>query len=187
MSLKNLRDLTGCWEWIEKALRQNPQKIDTLFIGAEVREELGDLAGAVKLFERVLQSPPLCSSCPMDTEAMKAKSLLHLGRLYLKAGEKGKSEGALRKCTESYPALAIAYGELGDLLMKQERIKEALEIFQNSIKQRLGDRRAYLGLAKALALTGKIQEAAAILEEMKELFLISSISDPKGAVLPARN
>jgi glycosyltransferase involved in cell wall biosynthesis len=186
LSLKNLRDLTGSWEWIEKALGEDPQKIDTLFIGAEIKEELGDLSGAVKLFERVLQSPPFCSSCPMDTEAMKAKSLLHLGRLHLKAGEMDRSEIAFKKCIENYPGVAIAYGALGDLLMKQGRIQEAMEVFQISIKRRLRDGRAYLGLAKALAVTGRIQESSTILQEMKEIFLKPSISNLNGTISSAK-
>jgi tetratricopeptide (TPR) repeat protein len=182
LSLKKLGDLTGSWEWIEGALEQNPQKIDTLFIGAELREEMGDLSGAVKLYERVLQSPPLCSSCPMDAEAIKAKSLLHLGRLYTRAGEADRGEKVFRKCIENYPIVGNAYGELGELLMKQEKIQEAMEMFQRSIKLRSGDRKAYLGLAKALAVTGRIQEAAKILEEMKNLFLKPPIPNPNSPI-----
>ena len=170
LSLKKLGDLTASWEWIEKALEQNPQKIDTLFIGAELREEMGDLSGAVKLYERVLQSPPLCSSCPVDAEAMKAKSLLQLGRLFSRAGETDRGEEAFRKCIKKYPNIANAYGELGELLIKQKKMEEAKEVFQRAIELRPEDPKAHLGLAKALALTGRIQEAAEVLEEVKKLF-----------------
>jgi glycosyltransferase involved in cell wall biosynthesis len=171
LSLKKLGDLTGSWEWIEKALEQNSQKIDSLFIGAELKEEMGDISGAVKLYEAALQTPPLCSSCPTDAEAMKAKSLLHLGRLYISAGEVVRGEEAFRKCIDNYPSVVNAYAKLGELLLKQKKIQEAVEIFQRAIELRREDPKAYLGLAKALAMTGKIQEAAKILEEMKKLFL----------------
>jgi len=186
LSLKKLGDLKGAQEWIEKALEQNPRKIDALFIGAELREEIGDLSGAVNLYERVLQSPPLCSSFPTDAEAMKAKSLLHLGRLNMRAGEAERSEKIFRKCIENYPRVGNAYGELGELLLKQGKIQEAMEIFRRSIKIQLGDRKAYLGLAKALAVTGRIQEAAKTLEEMKELFLKPPIINPNSPISSER-
>jgi glycosyltransferase involved in cell wall biosynthesis len=170
LCLKNLGDLSAAWEWIETALADNPRKIDSLFIGAELREKMEDPSGAAELYERVLQAPPLCSSCPVDPDTMKAKSLLCLGRFYTKAGRWDKGEAAYRKCAEKYPAVSQAFRELGELLWMRENFHEAAKNFHRAIDLRPGEPKAYLGLAKALLSAGRAREAAEVLEEMKKLF-----------------
>ena len=183
LCLKNLGDLSPAWEWIEKALGENPQKIDSLFIGAELKEKMGDPTVATELYERVLQAPPLCSSCPVDPDTMKAKSLLCLGRIYTKAGRGDQGEGAYRKCTEKYPTVDQAFRELGELLMAREKFQEAAKFFQRAIELRPGEPRAYIGLAKALVSGGKFLEAAGILEEMKKLFPQAPEADGEKSIL----
>jgi tetratricopeptide (TPR) repeat protein len=175
LCLKNLGDLSNAWEWIEKALGENPRKIDSLFIGAELKEKMGDPTGAAELFERVLQAPPFCSSCPVDPDTMKAKSLLCLGRIYTKAGQGDQGEGAYRICTEKYPTVGQAFRELGELLLARGKFKEAAEIFQRAIGLSPGEPKAYLGLAKTLVLAGKTQEAVGVLEKINQL----SPKDPR--------
>ena len=170
LCLKNLGDLSAAWEWIETALADNPRKIDSLFIGAELKEKMKDPSGAAELYERVLQAPLLCSSCPVDPDTIKAKSLLCLGRIYTKAGRWNQGEGAYRKCTEKYPTVGQAFRELGELLLMREKFQEAAKNFQRAIDLRPGEPKAYLGLAKTLLSAGRTQEAAEVLEEMKKVF-----------------
>ena len=183
MCLKNLGDLSAAWEWIETALADNPRKIDSLFIGAELKEKMEDPSGAAELYARVLQAPPLCSSCPVDPDTMKAKSLLCLGRIYTKAGRLDQGEGAYWKCTEKYPTVGQAFRELGELLMAREKFQEAAKIFQRAIELRPGEPKVYIGLAKALVSGGKILEAAGILEEMKKLFPPAPEADGEKSIL----
>ncbi len=73
-------------------------------------------------------------------------------------------------CIEKYPQVLNSYSELGDLLLKQGKLREAADFFIGSIKRhRGGDSKAYFGLAKALALMGQLEEAA-VLEEAKTLY-----------------
>jgi tetratricopeptide (TPR) repeat protein len=183
LCLKNLGDLANAWEWIERALRKNPRKIDSLFIGAEIRGKMGDSEAASELYERVVQAPPVCSSCPVDPDTMKAKSLLCLGRIYIKAGRWDQGEEAYRKCAEKYPAVSHAFRELGELLLAREEIQGAVKNFQRAIDLRPGEKKAYIGLAKALVSEGRILEAAGILEEVKKLFPPAPKAEERKSIL----
>ena len=182
LCLKNLGDLSNAWEWIKRALGENPAKIDSLFIGAELKEKMGDPSGAAELYERVLQASPLCSSCPVDPDTMKAKSLLCLGRIYTKAGRWDQGEEAYRKCIGKYPSVRNAFRELGELLLGREKFQEAAKFFQHAIGLNPGEPNAYLGFAKALVLAGKIQEAAGVLEEINQLFPKAPKADLRKAI-----
>jgi glycosyltransferase involved in cell wall biosynthesis len=179
LCLKNLGDLSNAWEWIERALEENPQKIDSLFIGAEIKEEMGNSEGASELYERVVQSPPVCSSCPVDPDTMKAKSLLCLGRLNTKAGRWDQGEVAYRICAEKYPTVSQAFRELGELLLMRERFQDAAKNFQCAISLRPGEPKNYLGLAKSLLSLGRAQQVADVLEEMKKFFPLDSNANLK--------
>ena len=183
LCLKNLGDLSAAWEWIETALADNPRKIDSLFIGAELKEKMEDPSGAAELYERVLQAPPLCSSCPVDSGAMKAKSLLCLGRIYTRVGRLDQGEEAFRKCLEKYPTVGNAFRELGELLLAREKFQEAAKNFQRAIELRPDEPKAYIGLAKTLVSEGRILEAAGILEEMKKLFPPAPKADERKLIL----
>jgi len=143
---------------------------------------MGDPAGAAGLYERVLQAPPLCSSCPVDPDTMKAKSLLCLGGIYTKAGRRDQGEGAYRICTEKYPTVGQAFRELGERLLARDKFQEAAKNFQRAIELRPGEPRAYIGLAKALVSEGRVLEAAGILEEIKKLFPPAPKADKRKSI-----
>jgi len=55
--------------------------------------------------------------------------------------------------------------------LKQGRLEEAADLFIRAIKRgRRGDRDAYLGLAKALALRGQLKEADEVLKEVRAMY-----------------
>jgi glycosyltransferase involved in cell wall biosynthesis len=165
----------GEWEkahrWIEKAIQAFPQKIDSLFLAAGLREKMGDLAGAAALYERIIQVPTSHTTYAADLEGLKARSLVFLGKIQAKREMYKEAEQAFRICIERYPQVLNSYSRLGDLLLKQGRPEEAADFFIRSIKRdRRGDRDAYLGLAKALALMGQLKEADEVLKEVKALY-----------------
>jgi TolA-binding protein len=97
--------------------------------------------------------------------------LILLGKIYRKGEMFDEAEKAFRMCIERYPQVLNSYSELGDLLLKQGKLREAADLFIGSIKRhRGGDSKTYFGLAKALALMGQLDEAARILEEAKTLY-----------------
>ena len=171
LSYERLGDWGNAHQWIEKAIQASPQKIDSLFLAAELREKMGNPAGAAALYERITQIPANYTSYAADLDGLKARSLILLGKIYRKGEMFDEAEKAFRMCIERYPQVLNSYSELGDLLLKQGKLREAADLFIGSIKRhRGGDSKTYFGLAKALALMGQLDEAARVLEEAKTLY-----------------
>jgi tetratricopeptide (TPR) repeat protein len=165
----------GEWEkahwWIEKAIQASPQKIDSLFLAAGLREKMGDLAGAAALYERIIQVPASHTTYAADLEGLKARSLVFLGKIHAKREMYNEAELALRTCIERYPQVLNSYSELGDLFLRRGKLREAADLFACSIKRYPGgDCNAYFGLAKALKMMGQMREAAEVLEVGRKLF-----------------
>jgi glycosyltransferase involved in cell wall biosynthesis len=171
LSYERLGDWGNAHQWIEKEIQASPQKIDSLFLAAGLREKIGDLAGAAALYERIIQIPANYTSYAADLEGLKAKSLISLGNICKKRERFDEAEKAFRMCLEKYPQVLNSYSELGELLLKRGKLNEAADLFIGSIKRHHGaDSKAYFGLAKALALMGQLEEAARVLEEAKTLY-----------------
>jgi tetratricopeptide (TPR) repeat protein len=179
----------GDWEkahlWIEKAIQASPQKIDSLFLAAGLREKMEDLAGAAALYERIIQVPASHTTYAADLEGLKARSLVFLGKIHVKREMYNEAELALRTCIERYPQVLNSYSELGDLFLKQGKLREAADLFACSIRRYPGgDRKAYFGLAKALAMIGQMGEAAEVLETARKLYLPHSDGSSAGPFHP---
>ncbi len=171
LSYQRMGDREKAHRWIEKAIQASPQKLDSLFLAAGLREKMGDFAGAAALYERIIQVPASHTTYATDPEGLKARSLVFLGKIHAKREMYPEAEQAFRRCIERYPQVLNAYSGLGDLLLKQGRLEEAADSFIRSIKRgRRGDRDACLGLAKALALMGQFKEADEVLREVKALY-----------------
>ncbi len=170
LSYQRLEDWGNARQWIEKAIQASPQKIDSLFLAAELREKTGDPEGAAALYERITQIPPGYTSYAADLDGLKARSFLVLGKIRRNGKKFDEAEKAFRMCMEKYPQVLNSYSDLGDLLLGLGKLREAADVFMSSIKkQEGGDSRAYFGLARALALMGRSEEAARFLEEARAL------------------
>jgi glycosyltransferase involved in cell wall biosynthesis len=171
LSYERLGDWGNAHQWIEKEIQASPQKIDSLFLAAGLREKMGNLEGAAALYERIIQVPASHTTYAADLEGLKARSLVFLGKIHAKREMYNEAELALRTCIERYPQVLNSYSELGDVFLKRGKLREAADLFACSIKRHpRGDCNAYSGLAKALALMGQIEEAAKVLEEAKTLY-----------------
>ena len=176
LSYERIMKLPEAWVWVERSLSANPQKVDSLFLGAEIKEKIGDLVGAIELYEKVLQAPVSPNTYAVDYEGLKARALVRLGGLNRRSGGSDKAEQAYRLCLGKYPNVLDAYSELGELLLQKNQYEEAIKVFQQSIRRRRnGNIKPYLGWAKALFLMGKPQEAISVLEESKRI-----LSNPQG-------
>ncbi len=171
LSYRRLADWRNAREWIEKAIRASPQKIDSLFLAAELRGKTGDPEGAAALYERITQIPAGCTSYAADLDGLRARSFIALGKIRRGGKKFDEAERAFRECMESYPQVLNSYSELGDLLLAQGKLREAADIFISSIKKYPGSEPgAYFGLAKALGLLGEFEEAARVLRQARSLF-----------------
>ena len=183
LSYQRIGDWENARRWIEKAIRDSPQKIDSLFLAAGLREKMGDLAGAAALYERIIQVPASHTTYAADLEGLKARSLVFLGKIHAKREMYNEAELALRTCIERYPQVLNSYYELGDLFLKRGKLREAADLFACSIKRSpRGDCKAYFGLAKALAMMGQMGEATEVLEEARKLYPSHSEGSSAGPI-----
>ena len=166
---QNLGDFQAALGWVENCLLKNPEKIDTLFLAAEINEKTGDWGKAVDFYKRVMTAPAVLNSYAVDSEGLKARALVRLGKLCRGNGQTENAEKYYRECIDKFPRVLNCYYDLGDLLMEKGNYAEAENYFRQAIGLRPGDPRGYLRLAKALAFSGRAQEAAASLEEMKRV------------------
>jgi len=174
LSYQRLGEWRNAHQWAEKAVEASPQKTDSLFLAAGLREKIGDPAGAAALYERIIQIPASYTSYAADPDGLTARSLIFLGKIYRKGKKFDEAERAFRMCIERYPQVLNSYSELGNLLLEQGKLREAANLFMGSIKRHGGDSKSYFGLSKALALMGRLDEAARVLEEAKKLYLSRS-------------
>jgi tetratricopeptide (TPR) repeat protein len=171
LSYQRMGDWEKAQRWIEKAIQASPQKIDSLFLAAGLREKMRDLAGAAALYERIIQAPASHTTYAADLEGLKARSLVFLGKIHAKREMYNEAELVFRTCIERYPQVLNSYSELGDLFLRRGKLREAADLFACSIKRYPGgDCNAYFGLAKALKMMGQMREAAEVLEVGRKLF-----------------
>lgn len=170
---QRLGDLENAFSWAKKSFLTNPEKIDNLFLGAEIKEKAGESEEAIALYEQVLRSPIVFSSYAMDAEGLRARAMLRLGILNRRLGRREQAEEHFRKCLKAYPSVLNCYSELGELLIEKGEFQKAMELFCRSIELNYrGDIQAHLGIAKILALTGDIVGAENKLAEIKSSFQI---------------
>jgi Flp pilus assembly protein TadD len=75
---------------------------------------------------------------------------------------KGDPDGAWKELSEEakqFPSSAAAWAALGDHLLQNGQLPEAIELYTNRVKQAPDDRRARVGLAEALLRSGNVMGA----------------------------
>lgn len=89
--------------------------LDALFAEAQAAEEDGDLAGAERLYRRVMKLDPADPAAPFN-----------LGNLLRADGRPVEAETAYRAAVKADPAYIVAWYNLADLLDDQGRTEEAV-------------------------------------------------------------
>ena len=100
----------------------------------------------------------------------EARQFLKLARAFLKAGMFEDAQRELERSVEAWPGFGTARRVLGALLLRHRRFDEALEHF--SCVDEAGDRTYafFRNQAVALEMTGRLDEALAVLEEAESAF-----------------
>jgi tetratricopeptide (TPR) repeat protein/tRNA A-37 threonylcarbamoyl transferase component Bud32 len=160
-------------------------RFNTATLTAELRVQLhttqgqvcrirGDYTAAIDALQAALDEAP--------AEATRADILLHIGEVYVTAGEYARSESALRGSLEKCERLgqtagiANAHRFLGWAHYRQGRFDQAQQHFKvgEQIAQQLNDRRlrADTGVGMGLVLwkKGRLTEARATFEESRRIF-----------------
>ncbi len=135
-------------ELAEIAFAIDPNVPASAALVADARFEAGDDAGALSLYDRILQD--MASSL---TPAQRAHAMFRCGALHLRAGDLDKAQESLRGALLVAPLLSPALDTMSDLLRKQAQPANAA-----------------LHLLKALLVTREADSRGGLLRRIGELF-----------------
>ncbi|MDY7093723.1 MAG: tetratricopeptide repeat protein [Acidobacteriota bacterium] len=128
---------------------------------AVLREAYGEYDEAVKLLRRMIRRQP-----------ENSEARLRLGVNLRRSGNSRQADEILRRCLgEDNPrwVRTIAYQELAELAVAEERPAEAVELLRQGLAELPGEARLAIQLAAVLDRLGRSAQASAVLEDMEAL------------------
>ena len=161
-------------------LKQLNDLLDDL---GEVLLERDDFVGAVEAVQESLKLEEA-----LDSRASRARSLLLLGRAYLRTGERDRAGDALRRADEIYldtgddVSRSDSLFQLGEFFAEEGRLREAINSFRQALlldsrhNDAVGIARAHRGLAGAYRRRGDLTRTGEHIEDATSA--LSSINDP---------
>jgi len=127
-----------------------PALLASLFAEVTTRHQVGQLADAIDLYDRILElSPGLTVG-----HCNRGAALAGLGRLQ-------EAEAAYRKAIALAPGFADAHSNLGDILRALGRIEESEQALRKAISLRPRFAEAFSNLGNTLKEQGRLKEAKA--------------------------
>jgi tetratricopeptide (TPR) repeat protein len=109
----------------------------------------------------------------VSTVNKKAKTLIALGRSYLRKNRIDKAKKVFRKLAEIKRQKGQAYRGMGFCYLKEARYEKAKEMFRDAAAINYNNAWAHYGLSMCLQKTGKHREASAEFYIAKRLFSLS--------------
>ena len=183
---------------LRTVLAAAPNAAEPLTVWGQIQEQRGDKAGAARSFARALELKPnlvdallpllrmdLAAKKPaaaiarLETQMAKApkdpKMLLVAGRTYAAAGDLAKSEAVFRQAIDIDASTMDAYHGLGQILVRQKKLDEAIKAYSERVAERPNDIGAHTMVGMIQIVQGKRQDARQTFEKVLSL-------DPRAAV-----
>ncbi|HWK41469.1 MAG TPA: tetratricopeptide repeat protein [Croceibacterium sp.] len=151
-ALFNQGDIAGAKQAMARALALRDDQLDILLLDARIKSQSGDMRGAYEAYRTILALDP-----------RQPEALLGVAQIGLGAGETERSRDAIETI------LAMAPGQPDALLLKgihalnRKDYTEAMEMADQLLAGDENDRRGIVLKARVLALTGRRDEALAML------------------------
>jgi tetratricopeptide (TPR) repeat protein len=146
----------GDYEAAEQAaqwmMNLRPGNLPAFVCGANLREDWGDLDGALDFLSRALQQVP-----PLETEET-AWILTRMARLELQAGQPEKADPLLEQALKTFPDYYLSLEELAKVRMAEHRYSQATELVERRNRGFASAQSLNLE-ARALLLAGRTAEA----------------------------
>jgi glycosyltransferase involved in cell wall biosynthesis/predicted Zn-dependent protease len=162
VQLGRLQDaLTAC----QAGRSHYPDDLELLYQEGAVRRDLGDVAGAISMFEQALRTPVGSYFASVPTGLNSYLSRHQLAQLYRAQGRHPEAEDQWRAALTENPELAPAWLGLGDLYLSQERWQEVEEIAQRVEARPEGRARAARLRGNSLLVRKDFVRGRSLLEE----------------------
>ncbi len=144
--------------WRAEMLRHQPDDAPSWNDMGLVREERGDVAGALQAWRQAIVA-----------DERHSRSWSNLGRVLLGRGDLLEAERALRRAVSEGPHNPVAHVNLASLLLRSGRGREALGLYERAQELAPGLGAAWRGAGQALLAAGDPQGAANALARALEL------------------
>jgi len=149
-----LGDYDKAEEAAQWMMNLRPGNVPAYLVGASLREDWGDISGALDFFNRALQETP-----PLETEEA-AWILTAMARLDRLSGSFDAADALLQRASGEFPGYYLTAEECARLRMAQHRDEDSVELIKKRNQSFPSLQSRYL-LAEALERAGHTAEAGA--------------------------
>ncbi len=183
LSYKHLKRYEEAMEWVNKGLALQKDKIELLFLGAEIAYDFGDFDRSFSLYQQTINAPEKVLSTATDFTALKSKALVRCGNILLKMGKAAEARAMYERIRQGSVEFFDVPASIAETYMKEGDIKEALRFYSESILKYPGkDIRAYRGMIDISLKFGKFDDATGFCEKglsffPDDLFLWTTVKD----------
>jgi tetratricopeptide (TPR) repeat protein len=150
-----LGDYDAAAESAQWMMNLRPGNLPAYLCGAALREDWGDLEGALDFLSRALQQVP-----PLETEEF-AWILTQMARINRLAGRPEAAEPLLQQALKTFPEYSLSLEELAEVRLVEQRYPEAVELLQRR-NQKFPSLHSRYQEARALERAGKRAEAESV-------------------------
>jgi tetratricopeptide (TPR) repeat protein len=147
-----LGDYDKAEESAQWMMNLRPGNLPAYLTGAALRQDWGDIDGALDFFSKALQQTP-----PLETEET-AWILTRMAQLQRQAGRLSPAEALLDQALKTFPDYYLAIEELAEVRLAQHRYPEAAELIDKPL-QNIKSPSSQLLAARAWEGAGKAAEA----------------------------
>ena len=106
----------------------------------------------------------------VEDRAASTERMFRMAESAAQAGDLGTAATLLDQVVRAQPKNVQAMRRLGDVLLRQERPREASEAYMGALRQAYGDREASIGYAKSMIAIGRMEAAMAHVEPLLEKY-----------------
>ncbi|MEP9412088.1 MAG: tetratricopeptide repeat protein, partial [Candidatus Brocadia sp.] len=164
-ALLNTNQVDRAEEICKKALEENPDSLDILFVLGEILLKNESFTDALQYFKKYLiakdkeNKNPSFTLSIVDAYYYEHKAYDNIGVCYESLGLIGEAEVAYKKAIELNNKEPLYYSNIASLYVIQNRLEEAENMARAAIKLGTNDHQIYLMLGKIQAMRKKYQEA----------------------------
>jgi tetratricopeptide (TPR) repeat protein len=155
-----LGDYQQAEESAQWMMNLRPGNLPAYLAGADLRQDWGDIDGALDFLSKALQQTP-----PFETEET-AWILTRMARLLRQSGHPDAADASLQKALKAFPNYCLSLEELAEVRLAQHLYPEAVELVEKRNRS-FPTPSSYLLAARALENAGRPADAAKMYAEFE--------------------
>ena len=139
-------DFQTAIEYLQKALRLSPQRVDALYSLAVSFELSGRVLDAIDCLYGIIKAMPTPQKIGIDFREAKIKSFLRLGRLLVDGKKNSEALELTIEAVSQLPYRPEIQNMSGRIFFRNKKFMEALHAFEKSLEIEKANIDAYIGL-----------------------------------------